>query len=160
MIQFSKHSGIYTLEASQELNIPLEKAWDYFSSPENLSNITPPQMGFHITSKVDKKAHQGQIITYKVSLIPFIKTNWVTEITAVKEQEFFIDEQRFGPYSMWHHEHFFESLPNGKTLMKDKISYKIPFGFLGAIAQPLFVKKQLQTIFEYREKVLDTIFKS
>ena len=159
MIQFSKHSGIYTLEASQELNISLAKAWDYFSSPENLSNITPPKMGFNITSKVDKKAYQGQIITYKVSPISFVKTNWVTEITAVKEQEFFIDEQRFGPYSMWHHEHFFESLPNGKTLMKDKISYKIPFGFLGTIAQSLFVKKQLQSIFEYREEVLDTIFK-
>lgn len=159
MIQFSKHSGIYTLEASQELGIPLEKAWDYFSSPENLSNITPPEMGFHITSKVDKKAYQGQIITYKISPVPFVKTNWVTEITAVKELDFFIDEQRFGPYSMWHHEHFFESLPNGKTLMKDKISYKIPFGFLGRIAHPLFVKKQLQSIFEYREKVLNTIFK-
>jgi ligand-binding SRPBCC domain-containing protein len=159
MIKFSKHSGIYTLEASQELNIPLAAAWDYFSSPENLSTITPPKMGFNITSKVDRKAYQGQIITYKVSPVPFVKTNWVTEITAVKEHEFFIDEQRFGPYSMWHHEHFFEELSNGKTLMKDKISYKIPFGFLGAIAQTLFIKKQLQSIFEYREEVLDTIFK-
>lgn len=159
MIQFSKHSGIYTLEASQELNIPLVEAWDYFSSPSNLSKITPPEMGFNITSKVDRKAYQGQIITYKVSPVSFVKTNWVTEITAVKEQEYFIDEQRFGPYSMWHHEHFFETLPNGNTLMKDKISYKIPFGFLGAIAQNLFIKKQLQSIFEYREEVLDTIFK-
>ena len=158
MIQFSKHSGVYTLEASQELNISIDKAWDYFSSPDNLSNITPPKMGFHITSKVDKKAYQGQIITYKVSPVPFVKTNWVTEITAVKEQEFFIDEQRFGPYSMWHHEHFFESLPNGKTLMKDKISYKIPFGFLGSIAQYLFIKKQLLFIFNYREQKLDSIF--
>lgn len=159
MIQFSKHSGIYTLEASQELDISLSLAWDYFSSPSNLSKITPPEMGFNITSKVDRKAYQGQIITYKVSPVSFVKTNWVTEITAVKEQEYFIDEQRFGPYSMWHHEHFFESLPNGKTLMKDKISYKIPFGFLGTIAQNLFIKKQLQSIFEYREEVLDTIFK-
>lgn len=159
MIQFSKHSGIYTLEASQELTIPLVEAWNYFSSPSNLSNITPPKMGFNITSKVDRKAYQGQIITYKVSPISFVKTNWVTEITAVKEEEYFIDEQRFGPYSMWHHEHFFETLPNGNTLMKDKISYKIPFGFLGAIAQNLFIKKQLQSIFEYREEVLDTIFK-
>jgi len=87
-----------------------------------------------------------------------VKTNWVTEITSVKEHQFFIDEQRFGPYSMWHHEHFFESLPNGNTLMKDKISDKIPFGFLGSIAQTLFIKKQLQSIFEYREKVLNTIF--
>lgn len=158
MISIKKHSGIYTLESSQELNLSLEKAWEYFSSPSNLSKITPPKMGFHITSKVDKSAYQGQIITYKVSPLPFIKTNWVTEITAVKNKEFFIDEQRFGPYSMWHHEHFFEALPNGKTLMKDKVSYKIPFGFLGSIAQFLFIKKQLLSIFTYREQQLDLLF--
>ena len=158
MISFRKHSGIYTLEAEQELPISLDRAWDYFSSPENLSEITPPKMQFKITSKVDKKAYQGQIITYKV--VPFlsIKANWVTEITSVKEREFFIDEQRFGPYKMWHHEHFFEELPNGNTLMKDKISYKIPFGFLGSIAQVLLVKSQLTQIFTYRKKVLDSMF--
>ncbi|WNW00822.1 SRPBCC family protein [Tenacibaculum sp. HL-MS23] len=158
MINFKKHSGIYTLETQQELKMSLDKAWDYFSSPENLAKITPPKMGFNITSKVDKKAYQGQIITYKVSPVPFIKTNWVTEITQVKEQQFFVDEQRFGPYAMWHHEHWFEELENGNTLMKDKISYKIPFGFLGHIAQTLFIKKQLQTIFEYRYVILDKAF--
>lgn len=159
MIQISKHSGIYTLEASQELNVPLVEAWRYFSSPRNLSNITPPKMGFTITSKIDRKAYQGQIITYKVSPIPFVKSSWVTEITAVKENEFFVDEQRFGPYSMWHHEHFFEALSNGNTLMKDKISYKIPFGIFGRIAQVLFIKKQLLSIFNYRKMKLETLFK-
>lgn len=158
MILFSKHSGIYTLETQQELNIPLEKAWNYFSSPKNLANITPNEMGFNITSKVDKKAYVGQIITYKVGVLPFIKTNWVTEITAVKNQAFFIDEQRFGPYSMWHHEHFFEALPNGNTLMKDKVSYKIPFGFLGHIAQGVFIKSQLTKIFTYRYSTLEKLF--
>ncbi|MCD8439749.1 SRPBCC family protein [Tenacibaculum finnmarkense] len=158
MMNFKKHSGIYTLETAQELKMPLAKAWDYFSSPENLSKITPKKMGFNITSKVDEKAYPGQIITYKVSPVPFVKTNWVTEITQVKEQAFFIDEQRFGPYSMWHHEHFFEALPNGNTLMKDKISYKIPFGFLGHVAQALFIKKQLTSIFEYRFIILEKMF--
>lgn len=158
MIRFSNHSGIFTLESEQELKIPLGKAWDYFSSPENLQKITPNDMKFNITSKVDKKAYQGQIITYKVSPLPLITTNWVTEITAVKYQEFFIDEQRFGPYSMWHHEHFFEELPNGNTLMKDKISYKIPLGFLGVIAHKLFVKKQLTSIFQYRFYTLENLF--
>ena len=158
MIRFYKHSGIYTLEASQELNMPLEKAWNYFSSPANLSNITPPKMGFNITSKVENKAYQGQIITYKVSPFPLVKMNWVTEITAVKEKEFFIDEQRFGPYSMWHHEHYFEELPNGNTLIKDKVSYKIPLGILGHIAQVLFIKKQLNAIFSYRFKRLNDLF--
>lgn len=158
MIHFKKHSGIYTLETEQELTVSIKEAWNYFSSPQNLEKITPPSMGFQITSKVDKKAYEGQIITYKVSPVPFIKTNWVTEITKVKEDCFFIDEQRFGPYKMWHHEHFFEALPNGNTLMKDKISYKIPFGFLGHLVQMLFVKKQLTSIFKYRYNTLEKLF--
>lgn len=158
MIQFSKHSGIYTLTTKQELNVSLEKAWDFFSSPENLEKITPKHMGFKITSEVDKKAYAGQIITYKVSVLPGIKTSWVTEITQVKDKQFFIDEQRFGPYKMWHHEHWFEELSNGKTLMKDKISYKIPFGFLGHIAQAIFIKKQLKGIFGHRFVILEKLF--
>lgn len=158
VIHIKKHSGIYTLTSEQELKIPISKAWDYFSSPENLANITPKEMGFTITSKVDAKAYVGQIITYKIGVLPFIKTNWVTEITAVKEEAFFIDEQRFGPYAMWHHEHWFKSLPNGNMLMKDKISYKIPFGFLGVIAQKLFIKSQLTKIFTYRYTTLEKLF--
>ncbi len=158
MIHFKKHSGIYTLEARQELDMTLDAAWDYFSSPKNLAAITPPKMGFIITSKVDKKAYPGQIISYKVSPIPFVTTNWVTEITQVKEKEFFVDEQRFGPYAMWHHEHWFETLPNGNTLMKDKVSYKLPFGFLGHLAQQLFIKKQLLDVFTFRFTKLEALF--
>lgn len=158
MIEFKKHSGIYTLYTTQQLNVNLDTAWDFFSSPQNLEKITPKHMGFNITSKVDKKAYAGQIITYKVGILPGIKSNWVTEITQVKDKLFFIDEQRFGPYAMWHHEHWFEELPNGKTLMKDKISYKIPFGVLGYLAQVLFIKKQLTQIFTYRYKILEEIF--
>lgn len=155
-----KHSGTYTLYAEQELNITKTNAWEFFSVPENLAKITPPEMGFEITSDVDSKAYAGQIITYKVGLFPLIKANWVTEITNVKEGEFFIDEQRFGPYKMWHHEHWFEELPNGNTLMKDKISYKLPFGILGKLAQTIMVKKKLTGIFNYREKILSQKFNS
>lgn len=158
MIRFSKHSGIYTLSTEQTLSVPLQKAWGFFSSPKNLMKITPPHMGFKITSDVDKDAYAGQIISYKVGILPMVTSNWVTEITEVKDKTFFIDEQRFGPYKMWHHEHWFEELSNGKTLMKDKITYKIPFGFLGHIAQSFFIKKQLQKIFEYRFKTLDKLF--
>lgn len=158
MITIKKHSGIFTLEATQELPIDIKQAWTFFSSPNNLEKITPPHMGFTITSKVTQSAYPGQIISYKVGILPGIKLNWVTEITQVKHELFFIDEQRFGPYKMWHHEHFFESLPNGNTLMRDKISYKIPFGFLGYIAQKLFIKKQLTSIFEFRFKTLDHLF--
>ena len=158
MMQFKKHSGIYTLTAEQTINVPLRKAWDFFSSPENLEKITPAHMDFKITSSVDKKAYAGQIITYKVGVLLGIKSSWVTEITQVKDKEFFIDEQRFGPYKMWHHEHWFEELPNGKTLMKDKISYKIPFGILGQFAHSILIKKQLLQIFRYREEKLQSLF--
>lgn len=157
MIEFRSHSGIYTLRVSQWLNISMNEAWEFFSSPGNLAKITPPHMGFVITSGNPAKMFAGQIITYKVSPIPGIKTNWVTEITHVDEQQYFVDEQRFGPYSMWHHEHHFEIQDNG-ILMTDRVSYKLPFGFLGKIAHWLFVKKQLQQIFDYREEVLKKTF--
>lgn len=158
MIQFKKHSGIYTLYAEQVLNISLEEAWCFFSNPNNLKDITPPKMSFEINGQVEREAYPGQIITYKLGVIPGVKQNWVTEITQVKNQEYFVDEQRFGPYSMWHHEHFFEVLPTGKTLMKDKVSYKLPLGVLGRIAHWLYVKRELKGIFNYRYTVLDKRF--
>ena len=158
MIEIKKHSGIYTLTTAQTLNVSLKKAWDFFSSPENLQKITPSHMGFNITSSTNSKAYSGQIITYKVGILSSVKQNWVTEITHVEQQKYFIDEQRFGPYKMWHHEHFFEALPNGKTLMKDKISYKIPFGALGNLAQNIFIKKKLIAIFKYRYNTLEQLF--
>jgi ligand-binding SRPBCC domain-containing protein len=157
MIQFSKHSGIYTLTVMQELPIGLHEAWEFFSSPENLEKITPSHMGFRITSGKPGKMYPGQIISYRVSPITGIKTNWVTEITHVDEGKFFVDEQRFGPYRMWHHEHHFEKLENGVKMI-DKVSYKIPFGFLGHIAQAFFVKKQLENIFKYRILTLEKKF--
>ena len=157
MIRFKSHSGIYTLEASQKLPISLEEAWDFFTSPDNLSKITPSHMGFNVTSQNKDKVYPGMIITYKVAPFPGIKTNWVTEITQVVEKSYFIDEQRFGPYRMWHHEHFFEAIPGG-VLMSDKISYKIPFWFIGNIAQHLFIKKQLTSIFDFRKVKLESMF--
>jgi len=149
MISFKSHSGIYTLEVKQFLTISLAEAWDFFSSPGNLSKITPDHMGFIITSGTPEKMYPGQIITYKVAPFPGLKTNWVTEITHVTDQSFFVDEQRFGPYRMWHHEHHFEVQRNG-VLMTDRVSYKLPFGIFGRIAHALFVRRQLKQIFEFR----------
>ncbi|MDO6759215.1 SRPBCC family protein [Tamlana sp. 2_MG-2023] len=158
MMLFKKHSGIYTLYTEQTLNISLEEAWSFFSDPKNLAKITPPKMGFEITSEVDKTAYPGQIITYNIGVLPGVLQSWVTEITEVKRHEFFIDEQRFGSYKMWHHEHFFERLFNGKTLMRDKVSYKLPFGFLGRLAHRVYVKNELKTIFNYRFSILEARF--
>jgi ligand-binding SRPBCC domain-containing protein len=156
-MEIKSHSGIYTLEVSQFVDISVAEAWDFFSSPVNLSKITPPEMGFEITSGKVGKMYPGQIISYKVSPIPGVKTNWVTEITHVSEGKFFVDEQRFGPYRMWHHEHHFEAKEVG-VLMTDRVSYKLPFGFLGRIAHVLFVRKQLEHIFLFREECLEKLF--
>jgi len=157
MISFQSHSGIYTLEVKQFLNISLNEAWEFFSSPGNLSKITPEHMGFIITSGTPAKMYTGQIITYKVAPFPGLKTNWVTEITHVTDQSFFVDEQRFGPYRMWHHEHHFEVQGKG-VLMTDRVSYKLPFGIFGQIAHGLFVKSQLRQIFEYRIAAMEKKF--
>jgi ligand-binding SRPBCC domain-containing protein len=157
MIKIIKNSGIYTLLAEQKLPLSLGDAWDFFSSPENLSKITPEDMGFVITSPEQGKMYPGQIITYKVSILPGIKANWVTEITHVRNREYFVDEQRYGPYSMWHHEHQFEEISDG-VLMKDKVSYKLPFGFLGHMVHPIIIKPQLTKIFSYRFKILEEMF--
>lgn len=158
-ITFKKHSGIFTLESRQKAPISVEQAWEFFSSPDNLEKLTPKEMNFQVTSGKPEKAYPGQIISYKVSVIPGVRLNWVTEITQVKENHFFIDEQRFGPYNMWHHEHFFEKIDENSCWLVDKVSYKLPFGILGNIAQVLFVKKQLRGIFEFRSKQILELFK-
>lgn len=157
MITLRSHAGIFTLEVKQALPISLEEAWAFFSSPENLAKITPSHMGFRITSGTPERMFPGQIITYKVSPFKGFTTSWVTEITQVCDRKFFIDQQRFGPYRMWHHEHHFEE-QDGGVLMTDRVSYKLPFGFFGEIAHWLFVKKQLHKIFAYREQALRSLF--
>ena len=157
MIAFKSHSGIHTLEADQFLNIPLAEAWDFFSSPGNLPKITPEHMGFKITSGTPAKMYPGQMITYNVSPFPGFKTSWVTEITQVREHSFFVDEQRFGPYQMWHHEHHFEVQDEG-VLMIDRVSYKLPLGLLGLIANAMFVRRQLNRIFDYRIAAVEKKF--
>ncbi|MGQ7869727.1 SRPBCC family protein [Sunxiuqinia sp. sy24] len=159
MISINKHAGIYTLKVEQKLPISLDEAWDFFSNPLNLERITPSNMQFKITSGKPKPMHPGQIITYRVAPFKGFSTNWVTEITHVADKQFFVDEQRFGPYSMWHHEHHFEAKEYG-ILMTDKVSYKLPLGWLGNLAQQLFVYKQLQSIFNYRYTWLSKQFKN
>lgn len=157
MVKIKRHSGIYTLEVKQEVNASLQEAWDFFSSPKNLAKITPEHMGFLITSGLADKMHVGQIITYQVGILPGIRSNWVTEITHVQQGVFFVDEQRFGPYRMWHHEHLFEEV-DGKVQMTDRVSYKLPLGWLGDLMHVLFIKKQLLGIFDYRYQVLKNFF--
>jgi len=144
------------LRAEQLIKAPIDDVWAFFSEPNNLSQITPPHMKFKITSGKPEAMHPGQIISYKVSVLHGFPTNWVTEITQVKLKKYFIDNQLFGPYKLWHHQHIFEEVKTG-VLMKDIVTFKLPMGFIGNIAIPM-VKKQLFKIFSYRNKVTNEIF--
>ena len=151
---------IHQLKTEQFLKADIDKVWEFVSSPRNLKKITPPYMGFDITSdNLPEKMYAGMIITYRVSPILSIPTTWVTEITHVSDKKFFIDVQRVGPYTMWHHQHFFKKQKNG-VLMNDIITYKAPFGPLGVLANHLFINKKLKSIFDYRYKTLNKIFNS
>jgi ligand-binding SRPBCC domain-containing protein len=132
----------------------IDEVWDFISSPANLKEITPDYMGFDITSKdLPEKMYAGMIISYNVRPLLGIPVTWVTEITHVEEKRYFVDEQRVGPYSMWHHQHLIEPHENG-VIMTDIVSYKPPLGFLGSIANVLFIRRQLEGIFAYREEAL------
>ena len=153
-------SKVYSLKTVQQLPISLSEAWDFFSSPANLQKITPEKMGFQIISKHHgEKMYAGQIIEYKVKPILDLPLYWMTEITQVVDKKYFIDEQRFGPYSLWHHQHHFEENAKG-VLMTDIVHYKLPFWILGDIANTLFVKQQLRDIFDYRFKKTESIWPS
>jgi ligand-binding SRPBCC domain-containing protein len=151
--------SVYTLKRKQSLPISLEHAWDFFSSPANLKEITPDYMDFRVTSDPEflGKMYAGQVITYTVKPVMGIPLFWMTEITHVQDHQFFVDEQRQGPYSMWHHQHHFKSIPGGVE-MTDLVHYKIPFGPLGWIAYHVFIRRQLEQIFSYRYKVLEERF--
>ena len=151
--------NFYSIKSTQHLPISLEEAWEFFSSPNNLAKITPPDMGFIITSdkKDGEKMYAGQIITYIIKPMLGIPVKWMTEITHVKEGEYFIDEQRFGPYKLWHHRHSFKKTATGVE-MHDEVNYVLPMGILGTIAHKLFVRKRIEYIFEYRTKVLNDFF--
>lgn len=150
---------IYRLEYEQLINTTLDKAWSFFSGAENLQRITPSYMRFDITSpQTNKPVYAGQIITYKIHPVLGIPLNWMTEITQVKEGAYFIDEQRRGPYNLWHHQHHFEEVAGG-VKMTDIVHYALPLGILGQFAHALFVKKQLSGIFSYRKEKVEELFK-
>jgi ligand-binding SRPBCC domain-containing protein len=142
--------AFYQLHKTQKVNCSLDEIWDFISSPKNLKEITPDYMGFDITSKeTPEKMYPGLIITYKVSPLLGIKTNLMTDITQVRDKHFFIDEQRVGPYKLWHHQHFVEEIEGG-VQMRDIVTYQPPFGILGAMMNSLVIRKKLKEIFEYR----------
>ncbi|OJX49915.1 MAG: cell division inhibitor [Flavobacterium sp. 38-13] len=148
---------LYTLYTKQQLPVSIETAWEFISNPKNLEIITPKSMQFKTLSGDEKEMFAGQIIHYKITPLFGISMQWVTEITHVQEQKFFVDEQRFGPYAFWHHKHFLKAIPGGVE-MEDIVHYKLPMGLLGQLAHPFIVKPKLDEIFAYRRKKLIEIF--
>jgi ligand-binding SRPBCC domain-containing protein len=148
---------IYTLHKKQQLPISLHKAWEFLSNPKNLKVITPDYMSFNIVSNIDRPLYTGQIIQYIVTPLLGIKTQWVSEITHIEENKYFVDEQMYGPYALWHHKHFVKEIPGGVEL-EDIIDYKVPLGWLGQLVHPFLVKPKLEEIFNYRQEKLLELF--
>ena len=150
--------AIYQIHEELEVAASLEQVWDFISSPVNLKEITPDYMGFEITTPgLPDKIYPGLMISYKVRPVLGINMSWLTEITQVREPFYFVDEQRAGPYSIWHHEHTLKATEKG-VLMSDLVTYRLPLGPLGAMAHGLFIQKQLRGIFQYREAALVQLF--
>lgn len=151
-------ASIYLLQRTQVIPATPEEVWNYFSTPGNLPHITPAYMRFTVTSPpYTGQVYPGQVITYTVAPIAGIPLEWMTEITHVAYLDYFVDEQRVGPYSIWHHEHHFQIVPGG-VKMTDIVHYRLPFGWLGKLAHSLFVKKQLEALFAYRHQAVEKIF--
>ncbi|MCL6266172.1 SRPBCC family protein [Flagellimonas myxillae] len=148
---------LYKLHTKQYLPISIMEAWEFLSNPKNLPNITPKHMEFSIISGGDRLMYPGQIIAYTVKPFPGYAVRWVTEITHMEDGYYFVDEQRHGPYAFWHHKHFLKEHGNG-VIMEDIVDYALPYGILGRLAHTLFVKRQLNKIFEHRRVQLETIF--
>ncbi len=143
------------LRREQFLPLSLDEAWSFFSTPKNLAQITPDYMAFEVKTPDEEleDMYAGQVITYTVKPLVGIPLRWTTEITQVEDKKFFVDEQRFGPYSFWHHQHHFQEIEDG-VLMSDIVHYKLPLGPLGWLMRKLVVEKQLDEIFDYRLSVI------
>jgi ligand-binding SRPBCC domain-containing protein len=149
---------IFLLKTSQTIPLSIDEAWNFFSNPGNLSKITPPWLNLKIASELPDKMYEGMIISYKVYPFFGIPFNWITEITSVKEKNFFIDEQRFGPYKFWHHQHHFIEVNEGVE-MGDIIHYAISFDPFSRVLNNILVEKKIKKIFEFRKEVIKKLFR-
>lgn len=149
---------MHKVEREILLPIELDKAWQFFAKPKNLAAITPPEMRMELVENRELTMYEGMILRFKVSPLLGIKLNWFSEITRIEPRHYFIDSMIDGPFAKWHHQHFFEEVSDG-TLARDIIHYKLPFGPLGKLANPLLVKKNVDQLFEFRTQKLNEIFK-
>ena len=149
--------GLHRFETRQLVPIGLDEAWAFFSDPRNLAVITPPEMAFEVASPLPERMHPGLIILHRVRPLFGLPVSWVTEITQLVEGELFVDEQRFGPYRFWHHQHHFRAVEGGVEI-GDIVHYAVPLGPLGDVLNRLLVAERVRAIFEYRRAVLERRF--
>lgn len=148
---------LYRIKKDQTVPETLDVVWDYFSRPENLNELTPPDMHFEITHNDSDNMFQGQLIEYRVQFMPFLRSRWLTEIAHVEDRAYFVDEQRIGPYRFWYHEHLFETVENGTRII-DRVTYELPFGPLGDLVHSIWVRPKLNAIFDFREHKITEMF--
>ena len=149
---------VHVLHATQIIHATIERAWDFFSDPRNLAKITPPKLDFTILAELPERIYPGMMIEYRVRPLLGIPVRWLTEITHVEPGRFFVDEQRIGPYQVWHHEHHFKPLDRGRVEITDRVTYVLPFGPLGDLIHPFLVQPQLRKIFAFREAAVNGLF--
>lgn len=150
---------IHTLHKKQTIRASREAAWEFFSNPRNLAKITPPGMGFNILTKgLPARIYAGLMIEYRVTPLLGIPLTWLTEITHVRDGVYFVDEQRCGPYALWHHAHWFHDLGEGRIELEDRVTYQLPLQPFGDLVHPLLVQPQLERIFAFREKAVGEFF--
>jgi ligand-binding SRPBCC domain-containing protein len=143
----------------REQFVPGEPAriWEFFATPRNLDRLTSPHLRFRLTGAVAARMYAGQMIEYRVGIVPGLWSRWVTEITHVRDGEYFVDEQRLGPYRLWHHEHLFQPVPGGLHMV-DHVTYDPGWGWLGGAAQALWIERKLRTIFDFRTAQIGRLF--
>ena len=149
--------SLHRLEREQKVAAPLETVWEYFCDPRNLNELTPPEMKFVILGGELPRMYPGQLIEYRVEFIRSLPAPWLTEIAHVRENEYFVDEQRLGPYQFWYHEHTFRAVEQG-TWMSDRVTYAIGFGPLGDLLNAVWIGGRLKSIFDYRAAKIKQIF--
>jgi ligand-binding SRPBCC domain-containing protein len=150
--------AIYSIKEVQRMPVTLDEAWSFFSHPRNLAVMTPEYLNLKFTNELfGDEMYPGQVMTYKVKPVLGIPMFWMTEITHVMDRKFFVDEQRFGPYALWHHQHHFREI-HGGVEMTDLVHYKVPGWIIGDLANTLFIRKKLEEIFSFRRKKVEELF--
>jgi ligand-binding SRPBCC domain-containing protein len=150
--------SVHVLRARQIVPAGLETCWSFFSDPANLRKLTPSSLDLRLTEEPPPSIYPGLMIQYQVRPLFGVPMTWLTEITHVRSMEYFADEQRVGPYAIWHHEHFFAPLEGGRTEVRDLVHYRLPLGWLGDLFHPVLVLPQLREIFAFREKAITEHF--